>query len=339
MISSQTHGQLACLNWQTLSDDRAAHVRPNGEVRRAALIMTGKCNFACPYCQTLCEDRAPTRDKQETLDMVQGFIDQGLKELRLSGGEPTMVSWLPDLVQHAHSQGVRVAVSTNGYSSARIYQSLIEAGVVEFSISLDSLEPEEADRLAGGRPNVLSRVTSNIEFITDKGAKVYIGMTCCASRAVPEGMKSLVSKVASLGATDVKIMSIAQEGGIVDTSWLSETLAEKFPFLAWRARNFKAGRDVRGLREDDCAKCALVLDDVTIAGDRHYPCNVYFREGGAAIGLVGGSMLADRAEWYEQHNSQEDPICSRMCMDLLRTYNNRVSELNPTLGNKENRDE
>lgn len=329
-VTTESHGKLACLNWQTLSDERAATVKANGKLRRAALIMTGKCNFACPYCKTLGGDRAPTRTKFDTMAKVMNMINHGLKELRLSGGEPTMISWLPELVAMAHSNGVRVAVSSNGYAPVRIYAALVNAGVAEFSISLDSTDPEEADRLAGGRKNVLARVERTIKAVTDMGAKVYIGMTCCASRRNPEEMKAIIDRVAALGATDVKIMSLAQEGTIVDMSWLDDATAKRFPFLAWRAHNFNDGRDVRGLREGDSPRCSLVLDDVTIAGDKHFPCNVYFREGGEAIGDVKDSatMLADRAVWAENHNSLCDPICKSMCMDLLRTYNNRVEELN-----------
>lgn len=330
-VTTESHGKLACLNWCTLSDERAANVRPNREIRRAALIMTGKCNFACPYCKTIGGDRAPTRTKIDTIDLIDRLAARGLRELRLSGGEPTTVRWLPDLVAHAVGLGVRVAVSTNGYAKPEVYEALVKAGVAEFSISLDSTDPEEANRLAGGRPNVLVRVERTIKAVTDLGAKVYIGMTCSASKPDTDSMRATVDRVVALGATDVKIMSLAQDGGVVDTSWLDEDTAQRFPFLAWRARNFKQGRDVRGLRDGDTGKCSLVLDDVTIAGEHHYPCNVYFREGGKPIGDVGtpDEMLAARAKWYESHDSQTDPICSTMCMDLLRTYNNRANELRP----------
>lgn len=324
-ITSKTHGQLACLNWQTLSDQRAAAVRPERELHRAAFIMTGACNFACPYCKTLGGDRAPTLDQQSTLKLVQAFRTQGLRELRISGGEPTLVTWLPELVHQAH--GMRVALSTNGYSSPEIYQNLVDSGVSEFSVSLDSMDPAEADRLSGGRPNVLARVMEAIRTMVKAGADVYIGMTCCANQTLKQ-MQNTIEASAELGVTDVKIMSLAQEGTILDTSWLSLDLAARFPFLAWRAHNFQDGRDVRGLTEQDSHKCPLVLDDVTIAGDCHYPCNVYFREGGSAIGKIKSKeILAERAVWFTHHDTHRDSICRTMCMDLLRTYNNRVREL------------
>ena len=326
-ITAATHGELSCLNWTTLSDERAAAVQPNKEIRRAALIVTGRCNFACPYCKTLGGDRAPSMDKEAALALLDSLIRQGLKDLRISGGEPTTISWLPELVARAVKAGVAVAVSTNGYARWAVYEALVEAGMTECSLSLDTLDPVEADRLAGGRKDVLSRVTTTIQTLASRGVRVYVGMTCCESSATGAGMKATVAKAADMGVTDVKIMPPVQEGDTLGTEWLTEALAERFPFLAWRARNFKSGCGVRGMKSSDCSKCALVLDDVTVAGGKHYPCNVYFREGGKAIGEVGAGMLEERAAWYETHNSLEDPICSRMCMDLLRTYNNRVWDM------------
>lgn len=326
MVTKESHGKLACLNWETLSDDRARNVRPNREIRRAAFIVTGACNFACPYCKTLGGDRAPTMKQDKASALLADLICHGLKELRLSGGEPTLVPWLPLLVAQAKSAGVRIAVSTNGYSSPETYAALVQAGVSEFSISLDSVDPEEADFLSGGRSNVLASVERTIRQVIGLGSSVYVGMTCSASR---RGLKATVDKAVDLMVTDIKIMSPAQEGSLVDTSWLDSVTAARFPFLAWRAGNFRQGRNVRGLDHRDSPKCSLVLDDVTIAGDFHYPCNVYFREGGLPIGKVGSSesMLAERALWCQGHDSLRDPICSTMCMDLLRVYNNRVMEL------------
>lgn len=328
VVSFKTHGQMAAVNWSTLSDQRAAHVNRDGHIFRAAIILTGACNFACPYCRRMGGDRAPTIRQDFVRALIDDLIQRGLKELRLSGGEPTIISWLPDLIKHAASQGVRVAISSNGYAPIPIYDALINAGTAEFSISVDSVDPEEADRLSGGRKQVLERVLETIRFIVSRGTKIYIGMTCAKGRA---SAKDTIQMIASLGVTDVKIMSLAQEREIVDTSWMTDDLAKEYPLLAWRAANYRQGRDVRGLQPDDSAKCALVLDDVTIAGNKHYPCNVYFREGGAAIGTVGPAMIEARVGWFDQHDSHSDPICRTHCMDILKEYNNRARDLNPNL--------
>ena len=323
----ETHGELTKLNWETLSDNRAKNVRPGQRIYRAALIITGACNFKCPYCNTLSGTRAPTLKKDPTFKLVNNLIDLGLQELRISGGEPTLVAWLPELVKHATHNGVRVAISSNGYSSLDVYQKLIDAGVSDFSISMDSADPARADMLSGNSKNVLDQLKQTISLLSENNIAVYIGMTCGKNKT-PTEMKEVVELAQTLGVFEIKIMSLSNDINMVDVSWIEEKHKNTFPLLKWRANNYKNGRDVRGLIDSDCTKCAIVLDDVTIAGKKHYPCNIYFREKGTEIGEVNDNILSDRAKWFSTHNSLEDSICKNNCMDILREYNNRAGELN-----------
>lgn len=61
----------------------------------------------------------------------------------------------------------------------------------------------------------------------------------------------------------------------------------------------------------------------------HYPCIIYMREGGKAIGKVGDNMRAERKAWYENHDTHCDPICKKNCLDVCTEYNTRFALLNP----------
>lgn len=326
-VSEETHGELSKLNWLTLSDARAESVRPDSRFFRVALIITGACNFKCPYCNVLGGKRAPTMKMEETFELLDFLAKKGLKELRISGGEPTLVPWLPSLASKAGGLGVRVAVSSNGFADESVYAALIDAGVSEFSISMDSADPQKADDLSGNQRGVIAKVRSTISFLSANGTAVYIGMTCGKGKSAEE-MRTTVALAESLGSFEIKIMSLSQEGAAVDVSWVGEEMKRRFPLLAWRAANYERGLDVRGLSDSDSPKCAVALDDATIAGGRHYPCNVYFRESGAPIGFVGPGMLRERATWFASHNGLQDAICRKNCMDILREYNNKAMELN-----------
>ena len=321
------YGDLKKLNWKTLSDKRAANVEPNQSLYRVALILTGACNFACPYCNVLGGARAPTIKRENALELIETLARLGLKELRISGGEPTLVPWLGELARKARDCGMHVALSTNGFEKPELYRDLLASGVMEYSVSLDSADPKTADLQSGNQTGVLERVSQTIRILSEAGADVYIGLTCGKEKSKEE-LQSVVELAQSLGAYEIKIMSISQEASLVDVSWVTPELKNQYPLLAWRSENYKQGRDVRGLQEGDCPKCAIVWDDATIAGNKHYPCNIYFREKGAAIGEVGPQMLAQRAAWYTNHDSLNDPICKKHCMDILREYNNRVDSIN-----------
>jgi len=153
-------------------------------------------------------------------------------------------------------------------------------------------------------------------------------MTCCNSRNESSSLNERLKKLSEFKIKDIKIMSLSSSSDILDVDNIYPDLLNRHPFLNWRVSNFRNGINIRGLSDADCSKCYLTLDDVTIAGEHHYPCNVYFREGGKPIGSVNRFMMQDRFDWFAKTSTKHDPICNRMCMDLLRTYNNRVHSHN-----------
>jgi molybdenum cofactor biosynthesis enzyme MoaA len=67
------------------------------------------------------------------------WIAEGLKNVRFSGGEPTLYPHIEKLVEHCKGNNVeRIAISTNGSANWDKYQALIDAGVNDFSVSLDA---------------------------------------------------------------------------------------------------------------------------------------------------------------------------------------------------------
>ena len=124
------------IGFYTLSDARARQASITSPLWRAELILTGRCNFKCPYCRTVGGQDMPL---EQALATVNLWCDQGLKNVRFSGGEPTMYKGLVDLVKLANSRGTeRIAISTNGAASMKLYHELLAAGVTDFSISLDA---------------------------------------------------------------------------------------------------------------------------------------------------------------------------------------------------------
>jgi len=98
------------------------------------------------------------------------------------------------------------------------------------------------------------------------------------------------------------------------------------PILNYRINTLKEERHVRGLRDSDCNKCWLAIDDMATAGGYHFPCIIYMREGGDPVGKVGPNMRQEREERIKQHDSQKDPICKAMCLDVCIDYNNKAAE-------------
>ena len=72
------------------------------------------------------------------------FADEGVNEIRLTGGEPLVRRDLPTLIVKLKAiSGIRdISLTTNGYFLTEQAQALKNAGIQRINISLDSLRPE-----------------------------------------------------------------------------------------------------------------------------------------------------------------------------------------------------
>lgn len=317
---------LSEIGFYTLSNDRVEQASKTSPLWRCEMILTGECNFSCPYCRGIRGDIDPELDFKEAVGIVDLWLEDGLKNVRFSGGEPTTVSFLPELVHYGNMEGVdRIAVSTNGSADFSYYETLRECGVSDFSISLDGCCAQIGDKMAGGAEGTWEKVVSNIERLSTL-TYVTVGMVF-----TEENIGRTVEHVQyadSLGVSDIRVVPSAQYGrALEDLSSLSEGLLDKYPILRYRIENLNRGRNVRTMREGDCSTCYLALDDMAVAGGYHFPCIIYMREGGDPIGKVGPSIREERAEWVSTHNSYEDPICREMCLDVCIDYNNKYKQL------------
>lgn len=105
------------------------------------LYLTNRCNLSCNFCSV--EAR---RDMAELpLGKIQSIIleakQYGLKELHLTGGEPTLRDDLELIVDFAVNHGLNVRLITNGtYLTYARLKTLYSLGLRSIMISLDGLE-------------------------------------------------------------------------------------------------------------------------------------------------------------------------------------------------------
>ena len=304
------------IGFPTINDKRARYANEKSPMVRCDMVLTDRCTFRCPYCRGIREDCRGSVSMEDAKRMVDLWTENGLTELRLTSGEPTLWPGIADLVKYAKSRGTQsVGISTNGFSDPALYNELIDAGADTFSISLDACEPEEGDRMSGGIKGSWYKVTDNIREIS-KRAHVKLGVVATAETA--EDLPETIDFALSLGAHDIKLISAAQYNRLLTSAgMISEKLREEHPFLNYRITNMEHGRNIRGLNEYDSHRCPLVLDDSCFAGGYHFPCTLYMRERGKPIGVPDENMRQARAEWYRSHDTHKDPICSAYCLDFF----------------------
>ena len=318
------------IGFYTLSDARARGASSTSPMWRCEMIITEACNFKCPYCRGLAPWVYEGRAKRMlSIDEIRRNIDlwSPLKNIRFSGGEPTTHPWLIDAVEYAKAKGVeRIAISTNGSAALSFYVSLIAAGCSDFSISLDACCAMVGDRMAG-TSGAWEKVVRTIREVS---AAAYATVGIVFTPANTSDLIETVCLAHGLGVSDIRIISSAQfNERPTGLNGIPQEILDAHPILAYRVANFLHGRNVRGIEPGDSKRCSLVLDDSVIAGDYHFPCVIYMREGGRPIGRVSADMREERTAWRVRHDTHSDAICRDNCLDVCIDYNNRMAKEAP----------
>jgi len=136
------------------------------------MSVTDRCDFRCVYCMAKNMTFLP-RQQVLTLEELQRlatlFVGQGVRKIRLTGGEPLIRPGIVDLCRHiAALPGLRELVMTsNGSQLQRLSRPLVEAGVKRMNISLDSLDAERFRAIT--RNGDLDQVLRGIETASRAG--------------------------------------------------------------------------------------------------------------------------------------------------------------------------
>jgi cyclic pyranopterin phosphate synthase len=85
----------------------------------------------------------------ELVKVIEIAVSQGIKEVRLTGGEPLLRPDIVEIVSRINSleNAPELSMTTNGVALAKVAQQLADAGLRRINISLDTLDWERFKRL------------------------------------------------------------------------------------------------------------------------------------------------------------------------------------------------
>jgi cyclic pyranopterin phosphate synthase len=139
-----------------------------GRVARALRVsVTDRCNLRCRYCMPAeglpWLPRKDVLTDDEIVAVVGLFARLGVRDVRVTGGEPLVRPGVADLVRRivAIPEIGEVSLTTNGVLLAAQVDDLVAAGLRRVNVSLDSLDPERFEALTRRRD--LDRVLAGLE--------------------------------------------------------------------------------------------------------------------------------------------------------------------------------
>jgi cyclic pyranopterin phosphate synthase len=159
-------------------------------IENLRISITDRCNFRCRYCmpeemmQWVPREQILTYEEIERLAWL--FVAMGVKEIRVTGGEPTVRRDLPHLISRLSKvPGLRsLSMTTNGFRLKSLAAPLAEAGLTRINVSLDSLSPERFAYIT--RRDALQAVLEGLEELEKYPTIRPIKLNCVAIRGFTE---------------------------------------------------------------------------------------------------------------------------------------------------------
>jgi cyclic pyranopterin phosphate synthase len=161
------------------------HGRQIGDVR---ISVTDRCNFRCQYCMPAegltWLDRDDVLRFEEIERIVALLAELGVRDLRLTGGEPLVRRQFPTLVSMLAPLVDDLSITTNGFLLERDAPALVAAGANRFNVSIDSLQRDRFFEMT--RRDALPRVLRGLEALAQFPEAHPIKVNAVAMRGFTE---------------------------------------------------------------------------------------------------------------------------------------------------------
>jgi GTP 3',8-cyclase len=138
--------------------------------------LTNVCNMRCVYCvpETQFLPKKDGIDYRELASLVVKLSQSiDLKDIRITGGEPTVHPNFIDFVEILCQNGLKnIKITTNGLTLEPFITKLAALGIQEINFSLDSLLEENFKRIS--KQNNLHKILTNIDLCLKNKIKVKV---------------------------------------------------------------------------------------------------------------------------------------------------------------------
>uniref|UniRef100_A0A2M4AA24 cyclic pyranopterin monophosphate synthase n=1 Tax=Anopheles triannulatus TaxID=58253 RepID=A0A2M4AA24_9DIPT len=151
------------------------------------ISLTERCNLRCKYCMPAEGVQLTQKDQlltsEEVIRLANLFVAEGVRKIRLTGGEPTVRKDLPEIVSQLKAiPGLEsVGITTNGLMLTRQLVGLQRAGLDALNVSLDTLKVAKYEQIT--RRKGWERVIAGIDLASQLGYRPKVN--CVLMKATP----------------------------------------------------------------------------------------------------------------------------------------------------------
>lgn len=156
--------------------------------------VTRQCNQRCLFCSN--PPVEALRTLGEAKELVDDLARRGYHGVILTGGEPTLATFLPELIAYCRQMGLPARMITNGtlLCEAALLDRLLEAGLQHCHLSLYSHREEVQDELTGN-PGGFRAVMEALELLGRRCDRIAVDLNVTINAANAGHLEGLVELV------------------------------------------------------------------------------------------------------------------------------------------------
>lgn len=318
-------------------------------LHRVTVFLTYKCNLSCEYCKTIPQSKNELvirPQKNETysytdfVDYLNTLKDYKIKHLHFTGGEASLVKDISKMIKYAKNFGVEfISTTSNGTLNSSKYLELIESGLDEIRVSLDTNELILSKKITGKNES-LNKTLETMDFLSKirtNYPNFFFIINTVINNHNYNNLPNFIEFLLKYNIDDIKlitevekkdfIVTLKNKNEIIDkiNSFLEKYDKNTFPLLR-KKLNTVFEKDCIGLEEISKKnwKCYIPFTERTVDKLYYYPCSVYLRENGEPLGKITDSyqeQINNTVNFVENGNCLEDSICKKYCLNCTKNYN------------------
>ncbi len=143
------------------------------------ISLTDKCNLRCTYCNPIDLPKdffaGAVRMSADEIDKIASvFVNEGVKKIRITGGEPLVRKDAKDILLRLSKYPVELVITTNGVFVHDFIETFKQAGIHSINVSLDTLKKDKNFSIT--QRNEFDRVKDNINLLLQNNFHVKINV-------------------------------------------------------------------------------------------------------------------------------------------------------------------
>lgn len=211
------------------------------------MSLTNECNMRCIYCRPdkgACEEKM-IMPYEEIVLLLGLFVQNGIKKIRLTGGEPLLYPRIIELVEAIKDNFSieKLVMTTNGILLSDKAAQLLENGLDGINISIDALTPKVFRQITRGSD--IHKVLLGIEAVRKK---------------IPVKINTVIMK----GINEQEIIPLAEFSRQYD---IPVRFIEMMPFS--QTKNYEGIKENQ-IKDIISSKYGSLIADTTAAGVASY---------------------------------------------------------------------